>query len=115
MKIENEHVILFEIKKGKGTKWKKWCQLLRGAYRHEVERSLAEEKVEHEMFISFELNGKIYGLAYMKGDCLPSNQTRAVNRIHREKTKECLERVSQANIMYSAKIDPISVYSTTEW
>lgn len=115
MKNNNQHVIVFEIKKGKLTKWKKWCQLLRTAYRHEVERSLIEEKVEHEMFISFELNGKTYGLAYMEGDCLPSNQARAVNRIHKEKTKECLERVSQAAIMYSAKVDPVDIYTTNGW
>ena len=111
----NQHIVVFEIKAGKLTKWKKWCRLLGGAYRQEVEKSLVEENVEHEMFITFELNGKTYGLAYMEGDCLPSNQSRAVNRIHKANTKECLERVSQANILYSIKADSVSTYASHDW
>ncbi len=105
MTTSNQHAIVFEIKSSKVSKWKKWCKLLRGAYSAEVVKSLIEEKVEHEMFVSFELGGKTYGLAYMEGDCLPSDQSRAVNRIHKEHTKECLERVSQANILYSVKTE----------
>jgi len=103
MKTSNEHVIVFEIKTKQVSNWRKWCKLLSTVYKTEVERSLQEEHVDHEMFISFELNGKMYGLAYMKGECLPSNQNRAVNKIHREKVKKSLERVSQANILYSVK------------
>ena len=105
MNTSNQHVIVFEVKKNKVAKWKKWCKLLGGAYKSEVINSLQEEQVEHEMFVTFELNGKTYGLAYMEGNCLPADQSRAVNRIHRKKAKECLERVSHADILYSVKVN----------
>ena len=103
MKPETQHVIVFEIDKNRTEKWKKWCKLLDTVYRSEVVKSLQEEKAEHEMFVSFELHGKTYGIALLEGECLPSNDRREVNRIHHMKVKECLKRVSKANILYSIK------------
>jgi len=60
MEINNQQVIVFEIKENKKLKWKKWCSLLRGVYLSEVTRSLIEEKVEHEMFILFFVVAMIY-------------------------------------------------------
>ena len=115
MNTDNQHVIVFEINKNRYEKWKKWCQLLGTTYRKEVEKSLVEEHAEREMFVSFELHGKTYGIALMEGACLPSNENREVNKIHHEKVKECLTRVSKANILYNVKVDPMEVYSGNGW
>ena len=40
----------------------KWCRLLAGSYHDEVVKSLVEENVQLEMFVSFELNRKIKDL-----------------------------------------------------
>ena len=115
MNTENQHVVVFEIDKTHTQKWKKWCKLLSTTYRSEVEKSLIEEKAEREMFILFELKGKTYGIAYMEGECLPSNPSREVNKIHNKKVRDCLRRISQANVLYNIKINPEAMYSKGGW
>ena len=101
--MNNQEVIIFEINEKRIQKWKKWCNLLKSTYRNEIIKSLEEEGADHEMFISFELNGKTYGIAYLEGNCAPYNKEREVNKIHHSRTTECLRRVSKANILYSIK------------
>lgn len=115
MNIDKQQVIVFEINQNRILNWKKWCKLLQTTYKHEVQKSLQEERTEHEMFISFELNGKTYGLVYMEGDCLPLNAKREVNKIHEHKISDCLTRVSKANILYSIKPNPVTMYQARDW
>lgn len=92
--------IVFKIKTNKKAIWDDWCVQLSTHFLQEATLSLVEEKVLQELTLGFSLNGEHFVVGFMNGDCLPANMEREVNNIHQKMKAECLERVSEAEILY---------------
>lgn len=94
---------LFRIKEGKKDVWYAWCNELATTLRSEAEETLEEEKVTHELFVGLSLDGSDYVLGYMDGECLPANMDREINQKHKHMREACLERVSEADVLYDIR------------
>jgi hypothetical protein len=97
--------VLLKIKKGKEDIWKEWCKKIQNQLYDEAVESLKEEKVKQEIVIKFELQNSTYSIAFMDGDCLPANPNREINKMHKQMKAECIESVSDAELLYNVKAD----------
>jgi hypothetical protein len=96
--------VLFKIKPGKREQWEKWCLELSTTLKNDALATLHEEKLVQELAISFSINNEDFLLGYAEGENLPANIEKEINMKHKKMKEECLERVSDANILYHFKI-----------
>lgn len=98
-----EKTVLFLVKEGKWDKWKDWCHELATTLQSEALLTLEEEKVLQELAVGFMVDDKHYVLGFMEGDCLPANLERELNQRHQAMRAECLEKVSDGELLYNLK------------
>jgi hypothetical protein len=101
-----QKAILFKVKTGQWSAWNAWCTKIHTTLRDEALLTLAEEKVLQEMTFGFEINAERYVLGYVDGECLPAHMEREINQEHVRMKEECLERLSNADILYSLHVTP---------
>lgn len=94
---------LFKIKENKKSLWYSWCQELDTILREDAIETLVEEKVSHELVLGFTIANQDYSVGYMNGECLPANMSKEINIKHKKMKEECLERVSEVEILYDIK------------
>lgn len=108
---------IFKIKNNDVTDWKNWCNELSSHRLTEVQESLIEEKVNHEVFISFSIAGQLYGLVYLDGECITPNQYRVLTHEHATKVAENLEHIGDGEVLLDVKPDTHYIQSqfTGSW
>ncbi len=93
--------VLFKVNDGQWEYWKEWCTELSTSLRSEAMLTLEEEKLVQELTLSFNLGDSIYVIGYMDGDSLPVNMSRDINIKHKAMKDQCLQRVSEASVLYN--------------
>ena len=61
-----------------------------------------------ELALGFTLNNEHYVIGFMDGECLPSNPERTINQQHNEMKRTCLERVSDADVLYNIRLSKLN-------
>jgi hypothetical protein len=93
---------IYKIKSGKVNIWKNWCKKLSTEYKNEALETLKEEHILEEVFVMFEIDGIFYtiGQVFSKGETksFPSDKSRSINKEHREKMDECLEKLPDSSV-----------------
>lgn len=99
---------LFKLKPDTSHILKKWSEQLLGAYKSEVLDTLAEEQCLSEYFKVFTLNGHEYLLTHMEPlpgkELLPSNQTREINKKHKQVLRTCIDEEVSLETLYTLRL-----------
>jgi hypothetical protein len=92
---------LYKVKPNKLEDWKVWCVQLETEYKTVVLDTLKEENVKNEVCVLFEAAGEYFVLGTVSGDDLKSSdKTRELNQLHIAKRQECLEKLSNGEILF---------------
>lgn len=92
-------VRLFRLKKGKEQVWKDWCAYL-CEHEDEAKETMRYEETTMEGCFMFEKDGSWYVLGYQEGGVRPADVNVEMNRLHKEKLRECLEAVDAVEVGY---------------
>lgn len=85
---------IWKIKPGKRTMWKAWCDEIMSRLQ-EARGTLPEENVESEVCKIFgDGDGFVFIRQDVRGEKLPMNMERPINRKHKEMMAECLDPVT---------------------
>lgn len=99
---------VYKVKKGKEEEWKNWGERLMSYWLNEAVDSLKEENIFAEFFYMFTIGDTTYTLGgdIPLGERNTPNIDRALNHLHKEKKRECLEPACDADIVYMIKRTP---------
>lgn len=92
--------VLYKIKEGKLDQWNDWYLKLTTIHKEEALKTLEEENITLEAFITFEIDNNFYTLGFnitKKGGAKSSNKENPLNIEHNKNKKECLEFLSRGN------------------
>lgn len=93
---------LFRVKPGKLDQWKAWCEKLQTTLYSQAIETLTEEKLRQEVAILLTIDDEYYVVGCMEGkNYVAPNAARDINREHQRHKSECLDKVSQADILYN--------------
>lgn len=98
-----QRATVLKVKTGQWETWKQWCAELDTVLRSEAVLTLEEEQVLQELTLGFALDGEHYVIGFMDGECLPANMDRVINQRHNEMKQTCLERITNAEVLYNIK------------
>lgn len=92
---------LYKVNKGKLDQWRQWCFKLDTKLRAEALKTLEQEGLAFEVFLTFEVNGEWYALGGGLGKSKPSDMSHEINKEHDRQKKECLELLSKGSADYT--------------
>lgn len=96
---------VLRVKKERLDQWRAWCNELRTSFHEDAIESLKQEQVIQEAAFLFEIAGEYYVLGFMDGEGLLADMTKEVNIKHKKAKEECLERVSDIELLYNIKTE----------
>ena len=96
---------IFRVKQGRFDQWRAWCNELQTSLREDALDSLRQEQVYQEAAFLFEIKGEHYVLGFMDGESLPGDMTKEVNIKHKQMKEECLEYISNIEVLYNIKTE----------
>ncbi len=96
--------VIFKVKSEHLERWRTWCEELMTSLQGEALITLREEQILQEASFLFELSGKYYIFGFVDGECLPGDMTKEINIKHKKIKEECLERISEAEVLYNLKV-----------
>lgn len=95
---------ILKVKSGHLEQWRSWCDELETSLYAEALNTLKEEQVFQEAAFLFELSGEYYVFGFIDGECLQPDMTKEINIKHKRMKDECLERVSNIEVLYNIKV-----------
>lgn len=91
---------IFKFKEGKEGLWKKWCNELNTTLKEEALETLKEEGLLFECSAVFKVQTASYALILVKGEALPSDKNKEINKKHQQMKKECFEDAYPLDVLY---------------
>lgn len=103
-------MVIFRVKEGKVDEWIRWCHRLESDLHDEAMNTLMEERITEEFCALAWIGDTAYVFGFVTGEMLPPNMARSINVEHKKLKTECLEFVSEAEVMYQFNVYPNTVH-----